>query len=174
MHLNFERRLILGLWFLGTIVGSIIILVNGVVVCFTLYEVFFGCNMTCKAHQAVGKIHGSSFNRAQQSYYLNNERFSTSLSDLQAGIEPKTGKYNFLIKTINTPKKHEITYFYAVSSVPGLKSYLSAVTVTALPAIMQYSFSSCPSSTIAFSFKDDVPHSCQKCCMLSPLRDNVF
>ncbi|BDI15088.1 hypothetical protein ANSO36C_08900 [Nostoc cf. commune SO-36] len=34
---------------------------------------------------------------------------------------------------------------------------------TALPAIMQYSFSYCLSPNIAFSF-EDVPHSCRKCC----------
>ncbi|WP_251957671.1 hypothetical protein [Nostoc commune] len=37
---------------------------------------------------------------------------------------------------------------------------------TALPAIMQYSFSYCLSPNIAFSF-EDVPHSCRKCCSLS-------
>jgi|GEM_PF-6174422 len=34
---------------------------------------------------------------------------------------------------------------------------------TALPAIMKYSFSPCPSPIITFSF-EDVPHSCWKCC----------
>ncbi|WP_251956581.1 type II toxin-antitoxin system HicA family toxin [Nostoc commune] len=42
------------------------------------------------------------------------------------------------------------------------------VDVTALPAIMQYSFSYCLSPNIAFSF-EDVPHSCRKCCILSVL-----
>jgi hypothetical protein len=88
--------------------------------------------MICKAHQAVGKTYSFRFILAQQEYYLNHERFSTSLSELQAGIESKTdryNKYNFFIKTINSPEKHEITYFYAVSSVAGLKSYVSTVTV---------------------------------------------
>ncbi len=35
---------------------------------------------------------------------------------------------------------------------------------TALPAIMQYSFSPCPSPSIASSF-EGVPHSCRKCCI---------
>jgi hypothetical protein len=36
--------------------------------------------------------------------------------------------------------------------------------ITALPAIMEYSFSPCPSPSIPFSF-EDVPHSCRKCCI---------
>ncbi|MHC5778952.1 transposase family protein [Nostoc sp.] len=36
---------------------------------------------------------------------------------------------------------------------------------TALPAIMECSFSPYPSPSIPFRF-EDVPHSCRKCCML--------
>lgn len=129
MYRNFQERLILGLSFLGVIGGSIIILGIGVLLCFILYEMFYACSISCKAFQAVGTSFISRFNLAQQSYYLNYERFSTSLGELEGGIEPKMGKYNFFIKTINRPKKHEITYFYAISSVAGLKSYVSAVTV---------------------------------------------
>ncbi|MBE9208210.1 type IV pilin-like G/H family protein [Nostoc sp. LEGE 06077] len=129
MYRNFEQRLILGLCFLGLIGGSAILLGIAILLCFIFNDMFFGCSMSCKAFQALGTTTASRFNLAQRSYYLNHEKFSTSLSKLQTNIEPKMGKYNFFIKTINSPKKHEITYFYAVSRVAGLKSYVSAVAV---------------------------------------------
>ncbi|MBN3897072.1 MAG: hypothetical protein HWQ41_17885 [Nostoc sp. NOS(2021)] len=46
---------------------------------------------------------------------------------------------------------------------------IASVEVTALPAIMQYSFSPCPSPSKAFSY-EDVPHSCRKCCSINSKR----
>ncbi len=50
-----------------------------------------------------------------------------------------------------------------------MESVWGGIEDTALPAIRQYSFSTCPAPLIAFSF-EDVPHSCRKCCTAAHLR----
>jgi type IV pilus assembly protein PilA len=86
----------------------------------------FGC--VNKAKQAEAKNYTGVFNRSQQAYYLENSKFASSFQELQLGIMTQTVDYNYYIKTINKPVKHEITYFYSVPRQPGHKSYVGAVT----------------------------------------------
>jgi hypothetical protein len=46
---------------------------------------------------------------------------------LKIGIKSQTDKYDYYIKTLNSPKQHEITYFYGVSREKSRKSYVGAV-----------------------------------------------
>jgi len=81
-----------------------------------------------QAKQAEGKNYTGVFNRSQQAYYLEYNKFASSFQELQLGIKRQTDNYNYYIKTTNKPIEHKITYFYAVSRKPGTKSYVGAVT----------------------------------------------
>ncbi|BDI18229.1 hypothetical protein ANSO36C_40310 [Nostoc cf. commune SO-36] len=78
---------------------------------------------------------------------------------------------NFLIVYENDEFYFHLSHIHNKSETKTIK--INYQEVTALPAIMQYSFSYCLSPNIAFSF-EDVPHSCRKCCNLqNQENDNI-
>lgn len=57
-------------------------------------------NQTGKARQTEGKLNVSSILKAQQSYFLENNEFVTSIEELGRlglGIKPQTANYNYLL-----------------------------------------------------------------------------
>jgi type IV pilus assembly protein PilA len=51
-----------------------------------------------KAKQAEAKNNIGAVNRAQQAYFLENQQFAPTLSDLQAGIKSQTDNFAYSIK----------------------------------------------------------------------------
>ncbi len=54
-------------------------------------------NKVCKAKQWEGKAYAGAINRAQQSYYLDHQKFTSGTENLGLGIQSKTNSYEYSI-----------------------------------------------------------------------------
>jgi len=83
-------------------------------------------NQANKAKQSEGKTYVGSMNRAQQTYYLENGKFASNLSELGLGIAQKTTNYEYSISggggTNNVTNQ-------AQPQPNGVKAYIGAVKV---------------------------------------------
>lgn len=78
-----------------------------------------------RAKQDEGKSTISSLNRAQQAYYLENNRFTGNFGQLGVGISPETGNYSYKIAVVN-PRSARAT---ASAKDSRIRSYTGAVFV---------------------------------------------
>ena len=81
-----------------------------------------------KARKTEGKIYVASMNRAQQAYFLENEKFSTSIEKLGLGIKQETEDYIF--KIVPTSNLAKSVMNFAQAKREGLKSYVGLVYIT--------------------------------------------
>lgn len=79
------------------------------------------------ARQAEGKQYTGSMNRAQQAYYLENNKFAKTISELGIGIEPETENYRYQI--ISQKDSTRSVMMTATAKRPELRSYTGAVFV---------------------------------------------
>jgi outer membrane receptor protein involved in Fe transport len=79
-----------------------------------------------EAKQVVG-----SMNRAQQAYYLENERFAAQLTELGLGIRSDTEHYKYRI--FNYPDRKRAVMLAGVPRRGGFKTYLGFVNIAKLP-----------------------------------------
>jgi len=81
--------------------------------------------MVQKGKQAEARQNVAAMNRAQQAYFLENNQFAASISELGIGIKTQTKNYQYSIRA--TP----LTAFeYGVSRKDDLKSYVGGVFLT--------------------------------------------
>lgn len=67
-------------------------------------------------------------NRAQQAYYLENDKFSASIEELGLGIKPETEDYTF--KIVNQSNQKKSVMNIAQAKREGFKSYVGLVYLT--------------------------------------------
>jgi len=75
-----------------------------------------------KNKQAEGKQNIGALNRAQQAYFLENNRFANSIEESGTGIKTQTENYNYSIRA--TPKA---VFNYGVARNNNIKSYVGGV-----------------------------------------------
>jgi hypothetical protein len=80
-----------------------------------------------KGRQSEGKYNIGAMSRAQQAYYLENDKFSTKLEELGLGINPETENYRYRI--VPQGNQRESVMMTAQAKSPGLRSYTGAVFV---------------------------------------------
>ncbi len=83
-----------------------------------------------KARKTEGKIYAASMNRAQQAYFLENDKFSTSIEKLGLGIKQETEDYIF--KIVPTPNMAKSVMNFAQAKREGLNSYVGLVYIVDL------------------------------------------
>lgn len=76
-----------------------------------------------KAKQSEARSYTGAINRAQQAFYLENDKFATTLEDLQVGIREETSNYRYEI--VNSDSSQAIVT--ATPKEDRLKSYTGAV-----------------------------------------------
>lgn len=81
-----------------------------------------------KARSSEGKVYVGSMNRAQQAYFLENDKFSTSIEKLGLGIKPETEDYVYKIVPQSNQKQSVMNI--AQAKRKGLKSYVGLVYFT--------------------------------------------
>lgn len=74
-----------------------------------------------------GKLYIGSINRGQQAYYLEYEKFSPTLGELQLGIKPETESYRYRI--LNQGKQNQTKFIVSTATAkkPELRSYTGVV-----------------------------------------------
>lgn len=78
-----------------------------------------------RAQQIEGKQNMGAMNRGQQAYYLENDKFATTIGELGLGIEPETENYRYqIVPQGNSTGSVMMT---ATALRPELKSYTGAV-----------------------------------------------
>lgn len=80
-----------------------------------------------RAQQTEGKINLGSMNRVQQAYYLEHNKFATTISELGLGIKPETDNYRYQI--IAQKDSTGNVMMTATAKHSELKSYTGAVFV---------------------------------------------
>lgn len=92
-------------------------------------------NQAAKARQSEAKTYVGSANRAQQTYYLEKQRFADSLENLAIGIAQTTANYAYSTtgSTRGTSGTSANAYSAAVPLEPSIKTYAGAVNL-ATPA----------------------------------------
>ncbi|MDJ0733969.1 MAG: type IV pilin-like G/H family protein [Nostocaceae cyanobacterium] len=96
----------------------IVLMVIGVLSAIALPSVL---SQASKAKQVEGKQYIGSLNRAQQTYYLENAEFTTSITDLGIGIKNRTEHYDYMI-TISSDKS-VVTHNAVAIDSSAVKSY---------------------------------------------------
>ncbi|MBD2001814.1 MULTISPECIES: type IV pilin-like G/H family protein [Cyanophyceae] len=84
-------------------------------------------NQATKAKQSEGKTYIGAMNRAQQAYYLENNKFGTTIAQLGIGIKPETESYNYQIVPQGNGTQNVMNT--AKAKRPELYSYTGAVFV---------------------------------------------
>ncbi|MBM0743902.1 type IV pilin-like G/H family protein [Phormidium sp. CLA17] len=88
-----------------------------------------------QAKQSEAKQYIGSMNRSEQAFFLETDRFTTSLNALGFGIKPETENYRYRIFLLHNPRANRPEFKKAVWSIalpkkPNLKSYAGVVWVT--------------------------------------------
>jgi serine/threonine protein kinase len=84
-------------------------------------------NQNNKARESEGKIYIGSMNRAQQAFFVENNKFAENISDLALGIKPEMKNYTFKIVRQSNQTKSVINI--AQTNYQGLKSFIGLVYV---------------------------------------------
>jgi type IV pilus assembly protein PilA len=92
----------------------------------TVLPSFLNCGN--KAMEFEGRNNIGTINRGQQAYYLEHNKFSSSIPELGIGISPQTINYQYLIQT-----DRQFVVNYAQSKKPNLKSYLGVAFIGIVP-----------------------------------------
>lgn len=80
-----------------------------------------------KAREAEGRQNMGAMTRAQQAYYLENNKFSRTIQELGVGIRPETDNYRYRI--VPQGNQTQRVMMTAQAKRSGLRSYTSAVFV---------------------------------------------
>ncbi|BAZ32896.1 serine/threonine protein kinase [Cylindrospermum sp. NIES-4074] len=83
-------------------------------------------NSTGRVKQPEPKQYVGIMNRVQQAYFLEYNKFASTISELQLGIKPETPNYSYSVNVVNPKQSVLLT---AKAKVSGLKSYTGAVFV---------------------------------------------
>jgi type IV pilus assembly protein PilA len=116
---------------LWTLMGLLLLLgALGAIVLPSFFQPRGGC---LPSPQSEARRHIGSMNRAQQAYYLENETFATTVTDLGVGINSQTSKRFFF----SSDRQHNAAFSYAIAdrspeklSNQRLNNYVGAVYVT--------------------------------------------
>ena len=84
-------------------------------------------NQATRAKQSEGKTYIGAMNRAQQAYYLENNKFGTTIAQLGIGIKPETESFNYQILPQGNGTQNVMNT--AKAKLPKLHSYTGAVFV---------------------------------------------
>jgi type II secretory pathway pseudopilin PulG len=85
-------------------------------------------NQAAQSKQAEAKQNIRAMNRAQQAYYLENDKYSSSITDLGLGINPETENYSYTTSASGSGMQAR-AILTATSKKDGLKSYVGGVFV---------------------------------------------
>lgn len=85
-------------------------------------------NQAKKARQSEGKTYIGTMNRAHQAYFLENNKFATTIEELQIGIKSETE--NYIYKIVPESNQSKSVMNVAQAKREGLKSYTGLVYVT--------------------------------------------
>ncbi|MBD1807784.1 type IV pilin-like G/H family protein [Microcoleus sp. FACHB-SPT15] len=80
-----------------------------------------------EAREAEGKLMTGAMNRAQQAFYLENEKFGTTIEDLSIGIKPESENYRYQI--VPQGNQTQSVMMTAQAKRPELRSYTGTVFV---------------------------------------------
>jgi type II secretory pathway pseudopilin PulG len=80
-----------------------------------------------RPQQSEGKVYIGSLNRAQQAYYLENEKFANEINELGIGIKPETENYRYRI--VPQGNSTQSVMMTAQAKGPERRSYTGAVFV---------------------------------------------
>ncbi|MBW4608111.1 MAG: type IV pilin-like G/H family protein [Hassallia sp. WJT32-NPBG1] len=116
-HLNRKKKNEEGFTLIELLVVVIII---GILAAIALPSLLGQVN---KAKQAEAKNNIGAVNRAQQAYFLENQQFAATLSDLQAGIQSQTDNFSYSINGGGSGKGTAQIKADIVTGKVGLKSY---------------------------------------------------
>ena len=93
-------------------------------------------NQAAKARQSEAKAYIGAINRAQQVNYVEEQRFSISLEDLELGIPLETENFTYSITNLvgqqpasNDPSYREAIVSWALAKDEGVRHYLGLVDV---------------------------------------------
>ena len=83
-----------------------------------------------KVRQSEARVYVGSMNRTQQAFYLEKNRFASSLNLLQIGIKSETDNYSYRVSSVDSLNSfRRVTYQIGQAKQTGLKSYIGAVRV---------------------------------------------
>jgi len=124
-QLIISRKLIASSLFIG-LLGGLIPSVNAQPTT-QLAQVGAFQNQANKAREAEGRNYAGAMARAQQAYFLEQNKFATSITQLGLGIQPDTANYRLrILPQGNGTQRVMMT---ATAKRPGIRSYTSAVFV---------------------------------------------
>ncbi len=86
----------------------------------TILPSFLNC--ADKAKQSEGRNNIGAISRAQQAFYLNNNKFTNSIPELVIGIPSETINYQYIVQV-----DHQFVVSYAQAKNSNLKSYMGIV-----------------------------------------------
>lgn len=78
-----------------------------------------------KARQSEGRTYVGAMNRANQAYYLENNKFATNLQELQLGIKSESD--NYIFKVVPQANQDKSVMNIAQAKTKGLQSYVGLV-----------------------------------------------
>lgn len=81
-----------------------------------------------KARQSEGRNNIGAIGRAQQAFYLENNKFANSIPELNIGLSPETNNYQYLVQV-----DRQFVVNYAQGKTPNTKSYLGVAFVGIVP-----------------------------------------
>ncbi len=97
---------------------------NGVLTCGANTAMSQLANQPIQTNAADAKQYLRALNRAQQAYYIERDSFTSSITNLNTGVPPKTDNYSYSISTGN-----KAVFNYGISRQPNLKSLVGGVFV---------------------------------------------
>lgn len=95
-------------------------------VLYALPRSFLDC--ASKARQSEGRNNIGAIGRAQQAFYLTNNKFTNSIPELGIGISPETNNYKYFVQV-----DRQFVVSYAQGKTPNTKNYLGVVFVGTVP-----------------------------------------
>ena len=120
----------------------------------------------CGGPASQGKVYVGSLNRAQQSYWLEHQRFTHSIEALGIGIRPETNYYRYSIIDDSTINDSTKVISYGIPLEPGYSYtkevyffglYSRKVADKQLPTYVGAVFAVQPETTIAILCRADKP-----------------
>jgi type IV pilus assembly protein PilA len=82
-------------------------------------------NQANKAKQSEAKQYVGAIVRAEQAYFLENEKFTTNLAELARPVPADTVNYSYTLKSL-PGKQQSLVMVQATAQKPALKSYIGA------------------------------------------------
>jgi len=80
-----------------------------------------------RAYQSEGRTIVGSMNRAQQAYFLERERFASTLKELQIGVPDNTERYQY--RVFSYPQRNRAVMVAGIPKNKGFKTYIGLISV---------------------------------------------